>query len=161
MDIDKGTVRGTHLIPQLCDKLGVPAFVTMAAQNVAQKASELDLVGGMMPSSVAAAAVLLICSCWKPAACCDRDGASGRRGSGRAKGNKGIDQGVEEEVGMTEKGWVLGPAAMSIAQGVTVEAMKKPFRAMFEQRVRLINMEFLERYASKGITFDTLEPVLV
>ena len=164
MDIDKGTVRGTHLIPQLCNKLEVPAFVTMAAQNVAQKASKLDLVGGMMPSAVAAAAVLLVCSLWKPAACRDIDGASGRREGGRLKANKGLPEHPAEDGGgqpAEGKGWALGPSAVATAQDVSVEAMKRPFRVMFEQRVRLIKVEFLERYASEGVNFETLQPILM
>eukprot|EP00752_Nemacystus_decipiens_P005122 g4647.t1 len=40
------------------------------------------------------------------------------------------------------------------------KAVKRPFRAMYEQRGRLITLEFLERRAAKGVTLETLKPVL-
>lgn len=156
LNIDRGTVRGTHLIPQLCGKLSFPPFITIAAQHVAQEASALDLVGGMGPAVVAAAAVLLICSCWKPEAC--RAGA--RRGGAGGKGRKILPEEEQEEVGADREKLAVGPAAVSVAQDVSMEAMKRPFQAMYDERMRLVTPEFMEKYVPKGVTLETLQPVL-
>lgn len=162
------SLRGEHHIPQLCDKLGLPAFVAVAAKHAAQQASKWDLVDGMMPSAVAAAAVLLVCSCWNPAACGKPRGSGGGGGSG-GRGGKGRKQ-QKAEAGGTGDGRKgeeaaaaldVGPAAVSEAVGASTNALKRPFRAMFEQRGRLITVDFLERRAAKGVTLETLKPVLV
>lgn len=169
LKIEKGpSLRGEHHIPQLCDKLGLPAFVSVAARHAAQQASKWDLVDGMMPSAVAAAAVLLVCSCWNPAAC--------GKGKGRGGGGKGRKQQPKAEAGGggggggdggrnggagEDEALDVGPAAVSAAVGASTNALKRPFRAMYEQRGRLITLEFLESRAAKGVTLETLKPVLV
>lgn len=186
MEFDKGTVRAEHLIPTLCDKLGVPAFVTVAAKHAAQQASRWDLVGGMMPSAVAAAAVLLVCSCWKPLACREAKGGKGRKsflpppplakkqklgqkleeqqrkGEKEEENGRGEDTAVEtvREAGKGEEDLRLGPTAVAALQEISTNAMKRPFRAMFEQRGRLVTAEFLERRAAKGFALEELQPAL-
>lgn len=125
--------------------------MAVAAKHAAQQASRWDLVDGMKPSAVAAAAVLLVCSCWNPDAC--RDGVVDRR---LKKARK-----KQQEVVVDGETWDVGPAAVSEAGGTTVMAMKRPFRAMHEQRGRLFTVEFLERRAAKGVTLETLKPILV
>lgn len=168
MTLDIGTVRGTHLIPQLCDKLGVPPFVTIAAKHAAQEASKLDLVGGMKPSAVAAASVLLVCSCWNPAACGSKSnsrkaaGAEARArafqgeevGGGGTSRNEGGERKEEEELR-------LGPTEVAEAQEISIKAIRRPFQAMYEQRGRLFTVEFLERFVSKSVTLEALPAVLV
>lgn len=172
LEIDKGpSLRGEHHIPQLCDKLGLPAFVSVAARHAAQQASKWDLVDGMMPSAVAAAAVLLVCSCWNPAACGkSKKGGGGGRGGGKGRkqpkaeaGGEGGGDGSGSGYGRNGDGEALdvGPAAVSAAVGASTNALKRPFRAMYEQRGRLITVDFLERRAAKGVTLETLKPVLV
>lgn len=166
LEVEKGqSLRGEHHIPQLCDKLGLPAFVSVAARHAAQQASKWDLVDGMMPSTVAAAAVLLVCSCWNPSACGKTKGGSGggggggggRKGRNQQRGAEGDGRNGKEE----EEGLDVGPAAVSAAVGASTNALKRPFRAMYEQRGRLITVDFLERRAAKGVTLETLKPVLV
>lgn len=163
LQFEKGpSLRGEHHIPQLCDKLGLPAFVSVAARHAAQQASRWDLVDGMMPSAVAAAAVLLVCSCWNPAACGKGKGNNNGRGGGKGrkqqpKAEAGGDGGKNGE----EEALDVGPAAVSAAVGASTNALKRPFRAMYEQRGRLITLEFLESRAAKGVTLETLKPVLV
>lgn len=166
MEIEKGpSLRGEHHIPQLCDKLGLPAFVSVAAKHAAQQASKWDLVGGMKPSAVAAAAVLLVCSCWNPAAC----GSKGSGGEGGRGGKGGRKQRVDEGGGGArkqareeeEEALDVGPVAVSAAVGSSTNAVKRPFRAMYEQRGRLFTVEFLERRAAQGVTLETLKPALV
>ncbi|CAM9658373.1 unnamed protein product [Ectocarpus sp. 13 AM-2016] len=147
------SLRGEHHIPPLCDKLGLPPFVSVAARHAAQQASRWDLVDGMKPSAVAAAAVLLVCSCWNPAAC--GDGVVDRRSKKVRKTQQQQQAVVEGET------WDVRPAAVSEAGGTTVMAMKRPFRAMYEQRGRLFTVEFLERRAAKEVTLETLKPILV
>lgn len=124
--------------------------MSVAARHAAQQASRWDLVDGMKPSAVASAAVLLVCSCWNPAAC--GDGVVDRRSKKARKTQQAV---VEGET------WDVGPAAVSEAGGTTVMAMKRPFRAMYEQRGRLFTVEFLERRAAKEVTLETLKPILV
>lgn len=123
--------------------------MSVAAKHAAQQASRWDLVDGMKPSAVAAAAVLLVCSCWNPTACGDGDVDQ------RSKNARKNQQVVEGET------WDVRPAAVSEAGGTTMVAMKRPFRAMYEQRGRLFTVEFLERRAAKGVTLETLKPILV
>ncbi|CAM9188368.1 unnamed protein product [Ectocarpus sp. 6 AP-2014] len=114
LEIEKApSLRGEHHIPPLCDKLGLPPFVSVAARHTAQQAS-------------------------------------------RSKKARKTQQAVVE--GET---WDVGPAAVSEAGGTTVMAMKRPFRAMYEQRGRLFTVEFLERRAAKEVTLETLKPILV
>lgn len=171
LEVEKGpSLRGEHHIPQLCDKLGLPAFVAVAAKHAAQQASKWDLVDGMMPSTVAAAAVLLVCSCWNPAACGKAKGKGsngGGGGGGGGRGGKGRKQqkvgggGEGDGRGGEEEALDVGPAAVSAAVGASTNALKRPFRAMYEQRGRLITVDFLARRAAKGVTLETLKPVLV
>lgn len=200
MEFDKGTVRAEHLIPPLCDKLGVPAFVTVAAKYAAQQASRWDLVGGMSPAAIAASAVLLVCSCWKPAACREIKGKGRKRSLAAAPplpplpspytpkkqklGKEGEEQerkGEEEDEerrggsgdkeatakgggggeGEGEEELRLGPTAVAASQEISTNAMKRPYRAMFEQRGRLVTADFLERRAAKGFALEALQPALV
>lgn len=166
MEIEKGpSLRGEHHIPQLCDKLGLPAFVSVAAKHAAQQASKWDLVGGMKPSAVAAAAVLLVCSCWNPAACGSKGNGGGGGGGGSRGGKGGRKQKAEEDDGSRkqaqEDSLDVGPLAVSAAAGASTNALKRPFRAMYEQRGRLFTVEFLERRAAQGVTLETLKPALV
>lgn len=135
----------------------------MAAKHAAQQASKWDLVGGMKPSAVAAAAVLLVCSCWNPAAC----GSKGNGGGGGVRGGTGgRKQRVDEDDGgarrqAQQEVLDVGPVAVSAAVGSSTNAVKRPFRAMYEQRGRLFTVEFLERRAAQGVTLETLKPALV
>lgn len=152
--------------------MGLPAFIAVAAKHAAQQASKWDLVDGMMPSAVASAAVLLVCSCWKGTPG-DSVGRRPQKGSGSRKqqagagrnrnGKREREAAAEVEGGgeREEDGLDVGPAAVSAAGGASVQAMKRPFRAMYEQRGRLFTVEFLERRAAKGVTLETLQPALV
>ncbi|CAM9494261.1 unnamed protein product [Ectocarpus sp. 12 AP-2014] len=111
------SLRGEHHIPPLCDKLGLPPFVSVAARHAAQQAS-------------------------------------------RSKKARKTQQQQQQAVVEGET-WDVRPAAVSEAGGTTVMAMKRPYRAMYEQRGRLFTVEFLERRAAKEVTLETLKPILV
>lgn len=131
MKLDRGTVRGEHLVPRLCGILGVRGVITIAAKHVAKMASDLDIVGGMIPQGVAAAAILLVCLC-----CPDR----WREADETSKGGEKRD---DDEA----------PGATTVVQaaGCSENAIRRPFRAMHDVRERLLTEELLRGIKLKGV----------
>lgn len=140
MKLDRGTVRGEHLVPRFCGILGVRSAITIAAKHVAKAATELDLVGGMIPQAVAAAAILLVCSCCHAGSWRELDGA--------------VDstRGEEDEA--------PGAAAIAEASGFSEKAISRPFRAMYELRERLLTEELLKNLKLKDASIEDLPCVL-
>ncbi|CAM9486595.1 unnamed protein product [Chrysoparadoxa australica] len=59
LKVDRGAVKAEHLVPRCCSMLGVKPHFSQAAKHVAIRASELELVDGVRPQAVAAAAIYL------------------------------------------------------------------------------------------------------
>lgn len=140
MKLERGAVRGEHVVPRLCGMVGVRGVITIAAKSVAKAAGDLDLVGGVTPQAVAAAAILLVCSCC-------------RAGAWRERGEAGRDGGGDEDE-------VLAPAAVAQAAGITEMAIGRPYRSMHEFRERLLTENTLKGIKSKGLKVADLPCVL-
>lgn len=137
MKLDSGTVRGEHLVPRMCSMLGVRGVITVAAKHAAKVAGDLDLVGGLMPQSVAAAAILLVCSCCSSGTWRERDGHEEEDEDG--EGGEG-----EEEMPTL--------AEVAEAAGVSRKVVGRPYQAMYQQRESLLTEEFVKNVMPKGRT---------
>lgn len=138
----------------MCTMLGLSGRITEAAKHAAQTARVKDHVGGMIPSAVAAAAVLLVLSCSKRSLR-RRDGAPAPPRK-RKKSQKEMEDRSGKEAEVAE----IGSKEVAEAAKVAVPAMVKPFQALYSVREELFTAEFLSTCLPKGQTIDKLPCVL-
>lgn len=144
-------VRATHLIPRICSELDLPAEITMAAKHVAEKASELDLVGGLKPSSVAAAAICLVL----PIVRNRKQNSTGHKRSsegagGSTKKRKLAGGGREDSKGGSgDGGPKVGAEEICSALKVGVKSMHRALKLIFEHRNHLLPSQYVEKCQAK------------
>lgn len=108
------------------------AAVTLAAKHAAKRSGELDLVGGMVPKAVAAAAIYLVCSVCGPGGWCENRVFGGDT----SRGNE--DHEVPEM------------AMVARFADVGVNSVRRAYAAMDEYRDHLFTKEFLAGVSPKG-----------
>ncbi|KAG5178789.1 hypothetical protein JKP88DRAFT_328511 [Tribonema minus] len=128
-------ILGEHLVPRLCDALGVPQ-VSQAAKEIATQCAELSLIDGIKPQVVAAAAT------WLAAMCC---WAAGTLAAAATDSNSCTAAGMAKEV-------VAERAA------VPLSSMLKLCRVVHEHRQHLVPKGLSLQMQLRGKAVDVLPP---